>query len=137
MAKKISSGSVKYAGEAETLPLAVKKDPRFPSLSIGIPKEITFQENRVPLTPSAVQYFVSNGHKIRLETGAGRNANFSDAQYSECGAEITYSAKEVYESDIVLKVDPPTLKELDWMHPGQLLISALQINQLEESLYLF
>lgn len=44
MAKKITSGSVKYAGEAETLPLAVKKDPRFPSLSIGIPKEITFQE---------------------------------------------------------------------------------------------
>jgi alanine dehydrogenase len=134
MAKKVSSSSVKFSGEAETLPLAAKKNNRFPSLSIGIPKEITFQENRVPLTPSAVQYFVSNGHSIRLETGAGRNANFSDSQYSECGAEIVYNAREVYESDIVLKVDPPTSKELDWMRPGQLLISALQINQLDEGL---
>ena len=134
MAKKIASGSVSYEGQAETLALPVKKDPRFHQLSIGIPKEITFQENRVPLTPSAVQYFTSNGHQIKIETGAGRNANFSDSQYSEAGAELAYSPKEVYEADIVLKIDPPTLKEVELMRPGQLLVSALQINQLEESL---
>jgi alanine dehydrogenase len=134
MAKKIASGSVSYEGQAETLALPVKKDPRFHHLSIGIPKEITFQENRVPLTPSAVQYFTSNGHQIKIETGAGRNANFSDSQYSEAGAELAYSPKEVYEADIVLKIDPPTLKEVELMRPGQLLVSALQINQLEESL---
>lgn len=134
MAKKIASGSVSYEGQAETLALPVKKDPRFHHLSIGIPKEITFQENRVPLTPSAVQYFTSNGHQIKIETGAGRNANFSDSQYSEAGAELAYSSKEVYEADIVLKIDPPTLKEVELMRPGQLLVSALQINQLEESL---
>ena len=134
MAKKIASGSVSYEGQAETLALPVKKDPRFHHLSIGIPKEITFQENRVPLTPSAVQYFTSNGHQINIETGAGRNANFSDSQYSEAGAELAYSPKEVYEADIVLKIDPPTLKEVELMRPGQLLVSALQINQLEESL---
>lgn len=134
MAKKIASGSVSYEGQAETLALPVKKDPRFHHLSIGIPKEITFQENRVPLTPSAVQYFTSNGHQIKIETGAGRNANFSDSQYSEAGAELAYSPKEVYEADIILKIDPPTLKEVEMMRPGQLLVSALQINQLEDSL---
>lgn len=101
---------------------------------IGIPKEVTFQENRVPLTPSAVQYFTANGHRIKIETGAGRNANFSDSQYSEAGAEIAFTCKEIYESDIILKIDPPTRKEVEFMRPGQLLFSALQINQLDEVL---
>lgn len=120
--------------QAETLAQVVKPGHRNFSMRIGIPKEVTYQENRVPLTPSAVQFFTANGHHIRIETGAGRNANFSDNQYSECGAEIAYSAKEVYESDIILKIDPPTKKEIDMMRPGQLLFSALQINQMDELL---
>ena len=62
------------------------------SLNIGIPKEVTFQENRVPLTPAAVAYFTGNGHRIVIESGAGRNANFSDIQFSEAGAEIVTAA---------------------------------------------
>jgi len=124
----------KPQGQAETLAQMLKKDNRNHSLNIGIPKEITFQENRVPLTPSAVHYFTSNGHNIMIESGAGRNANFADNQYSECGARIVYSPKEIYDADIILKIDPPTRKEIELMHPGQLLISALQINQLDEAL---
>lgn len=134
MSKKLTHESGSPQAQAETLAQAIRRDPRHHKLNIGIPKEITFQENRVPLTPSAVQYFTSNGHHITMETGAGRNANFSDNQYSECGARIVYSSKEVYESDIILKIDPPTRKEADMMRPGQLLISALQINQLDELL---
>lgn len=122
------------SAQAETLAQAIKINNRNHSMNIGIPKEVTFQENRIPLTPSAVQYFTSNGHHITLESGAGRNANFSDNQYSEAGAEIAYNPKEVYECDVVLKIDPPTRKEIEMMRPGQLLISALQINQMEEVL---
>jgi alanine dehydrogenase len=132
MAKKYMAGITGFGTDAETLPQSVKIQQRNHSLEIGIPKEVTFQENRMPLTPSAVQYFTSNGHKIKIETGAGRNANFSDNQYSEAGAEIVQSPKDIYECHIVLKIDPPTRKEIELMHPGQLLISALQINQLDE-----
>ena len=104
------------------------------SLNIGIPKEVTFQENRVPLTPAAVAYFTGNGHRIVIESGAGRNANFSDIQFSEAGAEIVQNNKDVYACDTILKIDPPTLTEIELMKPGQLLISALQINQLDSVL---
>lgn len=102
------------------------------SLFIGIPKEITMQENRVPLSPSSVSFLVNNGHRIIIETKAGANANFSDNEYSEAGAQIAYNPTEVYEADIILKVDPPTLGEVDMMKPQQLLISALQLNNLDE-----
>src|SRR5215212_4069870 len=96
-------------------------------LFIGIPKEITYQENRVPLTPAAVQLLTNNGHEIVMESNCGKNANFFDKDYSEAGAKIVYEKREVYKADIVLKVDPPTKEEIDMMKKDQILISALQI----------
>ena len=107
-----------------------KKDGK---LFIGIPKEITYQENRVPLTPSAIQFLCGMGHRIVMEKAAGANANFSDLQYSEAGAQLVSSPKEVYEADIVLKVAPPTKKEVNLLQSGQILISALQLDQVDES----
>src|SRR5690606_1369704 len=95
-------------------------------LKIGIPKETSFQEKRVPLTPDGVLLICDNGHEVIIESGAGEGANYSDNDFSEAGAKIVYSAKEVYESDIILKVEPPSLKELDMMKHRQTLISALQ-----------
>lgn len=97
-------------------------------LFIGIPKEVTFQENRIPLIPEAVRVLVNNGHRILIETEAGINANYTDVDYSEAGASIAYSKEDVYKSDIILKVAPPTLKELDLMQHKQTLISILQIS---------
>lgn len=103
------------------------------NLFIGIPKEVAMQENRVSLTPEAVALLVNNGHEIWVESQAGLTAKFSDNEYSEAGAKIVYSAKEVFEADIVLKVEPPTDEEMDFIKPGKTLISALQIgNQREE-----
>jgi alanine dehydrogenase len=101
------------------------------SLYIGIPKEVSFQENRVPLTPEAVALLINNGHEVCLETGAGKLARFEDNEYSEAGARIVYSAKEVYECDVVLKVSPPTEEEISYMKPGGTLISALQMSRLD------
>lgn len=97
-------------------------------LYIGIPKEISMQENRVALVPEAVQLLVNNGHKVVVETGAGKASNFEDNEYSECGASIAYSTKEVYEADLILKVEPLSDEEMAYLKPKQVLISAMQLN---------
>jgi len=97
-------------------------------LYIGIPKEISFQENRVPLTPLSVALLINNGHDVMLENNAGQAANFSDKDYSEQGAHIVYDTKKLYEADIIIKIAPPTLAEIELMKPGQVLISALQLS---------
>ncbi len=96
-------------------------------LFIGIPKEISFQENRVALVPDAVALLVNNGHTIVVETNAGKMANFQDHDYSEAGAQIVYSPEEVYKADIILKVAPPSPQEMELMQQRQTLISALQL----------
>jgi len=55
-------------------------------LLIGIPKEISFQENRVPLVPDAVALLVNHGHHVIVESNAGKSSNFQDNDYSEAGA---------------------------------------------------
>ena len=110
--------------------LEVRKN--FQSLYIGIPKEISYQENRVSLSPDAVALLVSNGHKIVIEKGAGVNANFSDEDYSDSGATIAYNIKDVYKAHIILKIEPPTNAEIKMMHKGQTLISALQLTTINE-----
>jgi alanine dehydrogenase len=96
-------------------------------LYIGIPKEISFQENRIALTPLSVALLINNGHDVILETNAGQAANFSDKDYSEQGAKIVYDAKAVYEANIIIKIAPPTMQEIELMKPHQILISTLQI----------
>ena len=120
--------------ETQTQTQKLKTELREPTLKIGIPKEITFQENRVPITPAAVAYLTAQGSSVLLQTGAGLNANFTDHDYSEAGAEITNDVKRVFSQDVVLKVDPPTIEEVGFMNAGQLLISALQLNQLDGTL---
>jgi alanine dehydrogenase len=103
------------------------------SLYIGIPKEVSFQENRIALTPLSVALLVNNGHKVLIESGAGVGANFSDQDYSEQGGLICFDKKEVFNADIIVKIAPPTLEEISLMHKGQTLISALQMGALKES----
>jgi len=100
-------------------------------LYIGIPKEVSFQENRIPLTPLSVALLVNNGHTVMLESNAGQAANFSDKDYSEQGALIVHDTRKIYEADIIIKIAPPTLSEIEMMKPGQILISALQISTLK------
>lgn len=102
-------------------------------LYIGIPKEITYQENRVPLTPAAVELLINNGHEIVIESNSGKNANFFDKDYSDAGAKIAYDKEQVYKADIIVKVDPPTKEEIAMMKKDQLLISALQIANISET----
>ncbi|EMR00650.1 alanine dehydrogenase [Cesiribacter andamanensis] len=105
-------------------------------LLIGIPKERAMQENRVALTPEAVALLVNNGHEVWVEKGAGDTAKYTDQEYSNAGAQIKYTSKEVFEAEIVLKVEPPTDEEIGYIRPGKTLISALQVgNQKEEFIH--
>lgn len=99
---------------------------------ISLPREISLQENRICLTPDAVALLVSHGHEIWVETKAGLGSKFTDKQYSEAGAKIVYSPQEAYKADIILKIEPPTLAEMEYFKPGQILISALQVGHLEK-----
>ena len=96
-------------------------------LYIGIPKETELQEQRVALVPESVGFLVANGHRVVVESGAGKQANFSDTDYSDSGAEISYETKEVYQADILLKVSPPNNEEISLMKYKQILFSALQL----------
>ena len=112
------------APQEEMLEVARKKGKLF----IGIPKEVAFQETRVPLVPDAVALLVNNGHRIIIEAGAGSAAHFEDNDYSEAGAEIAYSAVDVYKADVILKIAPPTIDEIEMMQHKQILFSALQLH---------
>src|ERR1700710_237403 len=100
-------------------------------LYIGIPKETSFQENRIALTPLSVALLINNGHEVILESNAGAAAKFSDKDYSDQGARIVYDTKSVYEANIIIKIAPPTLQEIEMMKTHQILISALQLSTLQ------
>lgn len=110
--------------QEEMLEIAKKKG----SLFIGVPKETSFQENRVALTPDAVHVLVANGHEIVIESNAGIAANFQDKDYSEAGARIVYSTEDVYKANLIIKVEPPSLQEIEMMQHKQSIISALQLS---------
>jgi len=97
------------------------------SLFIGIPKETTFQEHRVPLTPASVAVLVGRGNDVVVERGVGKAVQFQDSDYTEAGAMLAESAEEVFKADLILKVAPPGQKEIDLLRPKQILISALQM----------
>ncbi len=103
----------------------VRKGKKF---SIGIPKETCLHEKRISLTPDAVQVLTSHGHHILVESGAGEGSFFTDLQFSEAGAEITHDAQAVFGQNLVLKINPPTIEEIDYLKPDTYLVSALQIN---------
>ncbi len=101
-------------------------------LFIGLPKETAMQENRIALRPKTVEQLTQQEHQICIETGAGERAGFSDHEYSEAGAKILPSAKEVYEnSHLILKIIPPTLSEIYLISPRSTLISAMGLSHLK------
>lgn len=121
--KSLAQSAVKLLPQEELLEITRKNK----NLYIGVPKETSFQEKRVPLVPQDVELLVNNGHEVVIETGAGEKANFDDNAYSEAGAKIAYNTNEVYQADILLKVEPLTVEELNLLKPNQTLISALQL----------
>jgi alanine dehydrogenase len=109
--------------QEEKLEIAKHKSELF----IGIPKETSYQERRICLTPDAVNAMTCHGHRVLIEAGAGENSNYSDKNYSDAGAEITNDTKKVLSCPMILKVEPATLVEIEMMNPKTIIISAIQL----------
>ncbi len=125
----ISEG--KHFPKEEMLEISRKRS----NLIIGIPKEISFQENRIALVPEAVGMLVKNGHRVLIENNAGNAAHFSDNEYSEHGAQIVYNPEEVYTADVILKVAPLSMKEIEMVKPRQTVFSALHLTGQKTSFF--
>ena len=111
----------------ECLLREIAKQPR---LSIGIPKENASVETRLPLTPEGVAIVTEEGHSVYIQRGAGIPMQYSDFQYSEAGAFMVEDASEVFSADLVMKIAPPTLAELNMMHDRSAIMSMLQLTNL-------
>ncbi len=103
---------------------------RQPRLSIGIPKENIEVETRLALTPEGVAIVTEEGHSVYVQRGAGEGMAYSDLQFSEAGAFMVDNASEVYGADIVLKISPPTIAELNMMQDRSSILSMLQLTNL-------
>ena len=118
----------------ETLEETLDVKPKGAELFIGIPKENSFSENRIALTPEAVGVMVANGHRVILETKAGEGASYSDRDYTEAGAEITFDKKKVYEADILVKSAPVSEEECELLKPGQYIISPIHLAVMKKNI---
>lgn len=121
--KPFISSSFSY----ETLEETLDVKPKGAELLIGIPKENSFNENRIALTPEAVGVMIANGHRVVVETKAGDGASYSDQDYSDAGAKIAYDKKEVFECDILVKSAPVSESECELLKPNQFIISPIHM----------
>ncbi len=104
-------------------------------LFIGVPKETSFQERRICLTPDAVNSLTYQGHRVMIEAGAGESSSYSDKEYAHAGAEITNDTEKVFGCPIILKVEPASTAEIEMINPGRLLISAIQLKTRKKSYF--
>ena len=124
--KKILGASFlkeQYITQEQVLSLSRKNK----SLRIGIPNESEQIEYRVPLTPQGVEMLVHDGHEILIESLAGEGARYSDLDYADVGAIIVETKKEVYQSDVIVKVGPFELDDIDLLRGNQTLFSNLYL----------
>ena len=97
-------------------------------MKVGTTKELKNHEYRVGLTPDNVLAYVSHGHEVFVETGAGVGAGFSDEEYVEAGAKIIATAKEVFDiCDMIVKVKEPEECEYGYLREGQILYTYLHL----------
>ena len=93
-------------------------------MKLGAPRECGDGERRVALTPESARKLTRLGYNCALESGAGQESGFSDEEYESVGVQICGSAEELWKAcNVVVKVQPPTMAELDFLTPDHTLIS--------------
>ena len=120
--------SFSYETQEEVLDIPHSAKP----LLIGIPKETAFQENRVGLIPEAVGVLVANGHRVMVESGAGKGSRYTDKDYAEAGAEIAFEKAAVYQCPILIKTAPPVESDLPFLQMHQTIISPLHLSAINQ-----
>ncbi|QZE14213.1 alanine dehydrogenase [Halosquirtibacter laminarini] len=96
-------------------------------LTIGIIGSDPKEENRISLTPQGCELLIKNGNVVRMLTKAGKGASFDDVDYSEYGVDICSSLDEVFECQILVKMTPLDISEVQYLKKGQIIFSPLQL----------
>ena len=124
-----TNGFYKYSERENLMPQEeiLDFDRKKSNLTIAVPDESSFQECRIPLVPQAVGLLVANGHTVIIENNAGKSAHFFNDEYSEVGAQIVYSKSEAFKADIILKVAPPGLEEIELLKSRQTVLSSVHL----------
>jgi len=128
--KPFISPSFSYLPQEEMLEI----QPKAKRLFLGIPKEDSFQEKRVALTPEAVSVLVNRGHEVVVERGAGEGSFYFDHDYSEAGARIVSSKAEVYKANAIIKSAPITELEVGLLQANQVILSPIHVPLLKKEM---
>lgn len=92
---------------------------------IGIPKESLKGETRVAATPDTVTKLIKLGFEVAVQSNAGADASFDDAAYTAAGAKIL-RGREIWQSDLIFKINAPSDEEIKLLHEGQTLVSFIR-----------
>jgi alanine dehydrogenase len=98
-----------------------------PALTIGIPREVKVEENRVAMTPDGVREAASAGLQVLVETGAGEGSSISDHEYRAAGAEVVDVDEVWARAGLVCKVKEPQPEETRHLRPGLVLFTYLHL----------
>ncbi len=100
---------------------------------IGVPREVKEEENRVAVTPTGVSAFVSHGHKVLVQKGAGLGSGILDRSYETAGARLLESGEEIWqEANLLMKVKEPQPSEFKFLRSGLILFAYLHLAANEE-----
>ena len=94
----------------------------FFSKVVGVPKENHDGERRVAISPEGVKKLTKLGYQVKIEKDCGKDSDFPDSMYQNNGADV---CDNVFDSDIILKVRPPSNKDVKQMKKDQVLFSFL------------
>ena len=97
-----------------------------PMASIGVPKEIKVDEQRVALTPDAVRELASHGLEVRIESGAGAGAGIGDEAYAAAGAQVV-DRDQAWSAHLVVKVKEPQPEEFGLLRQDMVLFTYLHL----------
>jgi NAD(P) transhydrogenase subunit alpha len=94
-------------------------------LRVGVPKETETGERRVAIDPSVAERMAKKDIEVLIQKGAGKAASFTDEAYA--GAKVVGTAKSLFgQAEVILKIQPPTEKEVDQLKEGAVIISFMQ-----------
>jgi H+-translocating NAD(P) transhydrogenase subunit alpha len=97
---------------------------------IAVPKEVAPGEARVALVPDVVQRLTKAGVEVVLESGAGAPARYPDAAYISAGARTETDRATLFGgAQVLLKVQPPTVEEIAWIHPGTVVVALMNASR--------
>jgi alanine dehydrogenase len=124
----VSKPYVSTSFSYETLEETLDVKPKGESLYIGIPKETSFNENRIALTPEAVGVLIANGHEVMVEADAGSGANYRDKDYSDVGAKVVFEKREIFDRcTVIVKSAPVSEEDCEMLKPNTYIISPIHL----------